>query len=312
MTSTRSFPMVFVLGAVAPLAAQPPAAGAKPTVADLIAQLQQREKAVRTVSLQMRSRTTVPDGPSFETTGSLRVLGKTHFHVSMRMKAGEGMEGEHEVVRTPEGTWTRESDPMQGEVLTKMSKETMAELEEASKLLGDDVPAGAIPGQSEAPLGSSMLSSLNKRFDLQVTSKLVRDGIDHWVVRGDLRAGALPEGEDEGLPRPDRVEVLVRATADGPLAVVRMAQFSEGNEVMAVEIDSVVLDEPMAESSFKIDDRGKRVIDVMEHPPAARQIKEVLDQAKRKREAAGKPPAGQGAGDSKTGDKGKDTSESGR
>ncbi|MEZ5963433.1 MAG: hypothetical protein R3F56_06255 [Planctomycetota bacterium] len=292
MTSRRSTWAVFLLVPLAPLAAQDPDAPHKPTVAELVSQLQQRERAAKTVSLSMRSRSAVPDGPSFETTGTLRVLGTTHFHVSMRMKIGEGMEGEQEVVRTPGGTWTREVDPMQGEVITKMSKETMAALEDAAKVLGDDVPAGAVPGQSEAPLGSAMLASLAKRFQLEVANKLVRDGIDHWVVRGDLRADALSAGEDDGLPRPDRVELLVRASADGPLAVVKMSQFSQGVEVMTVEIDSVVLDEPMTEASFKIDDRGRKVIDVMEHPPAALQIQAVLDQAKRKKEgaAAGKDP----------------------
>lgn len=297
----------FALAPLAPLAAQDPEQPAKPTVAELITQLQTREKAAKTVSLAMRSRTAVPDGPTFETAGSLRVLGTTHFHVSMRMKIGDGMEGEHEVVRTPDGTWTREVDPMQGEVLTKMSKETMLALEEAAKELGDDVPAGAIPGQSEAPLGSAMLASLVKRFDLEVASKLVRDGIDHWVVRGDVRSGASPEGDEEGLPRPDRVELLVRATADGPLAVVKMTQFAQGTEVMTVEIDSVVLDQPMAEASFKIDDRGRKVVDVMDYAPAAQQIQSVLDQAKRKKEgkAAGNAAEpGAGAAKGKDGDTG--------
>jgi hypothetical protein len=198
------------------------------------------------------------------------------------------MEGAHEVVRTPTGTWTREIDPMQGEVLTRMGEETMRELEEASKVLGDDVPAGAIPGQSEAPLGSAMLASLDKHFDLEVAGKVLRDGIDHWIVRGPARAGAGDRRDSDGLAQPDRVEVLVRTLASGPLAVVRMSQFSDGAEVMSLEIDEIVLDQPMAEASFKIDDRGKRVIDVMDHPPAARQIQEVLDQARRKREGKGR------------------------
>lgn len=284
MNTRRSLFEVFLLGAIGPLALHGPAPAQKPTVAELVTQLQERERAAKSVTLKMRSRTAVPEGPSFETTGSLRVLGKTHFGVSMRMKIGEGIEGEHEVVRTPDGTWTREVDPMNGEVFTRMSKEKMLELEEASKILGDDVPAGAIPGQSEAPLGSAMLVSLGKRFDLQVASKLVRDGIDHWVVSGEVRPGEV--GEDDGMPKPDRVELLVRAMSDGPLAVVHMSQFSEGKETMALDIDEIVLDLPMSEASFKIDDRGKRVIDVMDHPPAAQQIQAVLDQAKRKKESA--------------------------
>jgi len=293
--------MVFVLGALPALPAQNATAPGQPTVPELIEQLKQREAAAKSVSLAMRSRTAVPDGPVFEATGSLRVLGSTHFHVAMRMKVGDGMEGEHEVVRTPNGTWTREVDPMNGEVVTRMSKETMAALEEASKVLGDEVPVGAIPGQSEAPLGSAMLASLAKRFDLQVANKLVRDGIDHWVIRGEVREGLAADPEDDGLPKPDRVEVLVRTGAQGPLAVVKMTQYADGAEVLSVEVDEVVLDQPMEERSFRIDERGKRVLDVMDYPPAARQIQDLLDRAARKKaEAKGKDGEGKEGRDGKT------------
>lgn len=293
MTTRRSLWLVFLLGTLPPLGAQPPATGgagpepAMPTVADLVEQLKQREQGAKTVSLSMRSRTKVPDGPEFEASGTLRVLDRTHFAVNMRMKVGEGMEGEHEVVRTPMGTWTRESNPMNGEVFTHMDQETMRQLEEASAVLGDEVPLGAIPGQSEAPLGSAMLESLAKHFDLKVTGKVVRDGLDHWVVRGEARP-AGEQGQDDGLPKPDRVDLLVRTLGDQALAVVKMTQFSEGSEVMTLEIDEVVLDHPMAESTFTMDTRGRTVLDVMEHEEAARQIRDVLERARRKKEGAGK------------------------
>jgi hypothetical protein len=275
-------------------------------VAEIVAQLQAREKAAKTVALCMRSKTAIPDGPTFTTEGTLRVLGTTHFHLSMKMKASDGMEGEHEVVRTPQGTWSREVDPMQGEVQTQMSKETMAELAEASRLLGEDAGTGAIPGQAEAPLGSTMLASLSKRFDLKVVSKFVRDGLDHWVLRGDARPGDV--GDADGLPPTDRVEIVVRAAADGPVCLVRMAQFATANEVMAVEIDDVQTDAPMTEASFKFDPRGKRVIDVMDHPPAAMQIKALLEQARKKREGKTEEPRAEApkAGEPKAGEVKKD------
>ena len=57
------------------------------------------------------------------TKGSLRVLGKTHVHVKMNADFGDGMVGENETVKTPEGVWTREQDPVQGTVYTYMRPE---------------------------------------------------------------------------------------------------------------------------------------------------------------------------------------------
>ncbi|HLU38530.1 MAG TPA: hypothetical protein VK081_04045 [Planctomycetota bacterium] len=293
MQTRRLLPPVFLLAAILPAAAQEGAKEPLPTVPEIIAKLQARERAAKTVMLTMRSRTTVPDGPTFETEGTLRVLGTTHFHVKMRMRADEGIEGQHEVVTTPEGSWTREVNPMQGEVITRMSKETMAALKEAEDLLGEDGPPGAVPGQSEAPLGSAMLASLAKHFDLAVQGKIVRNGLDHWLLRGDVRPGV--QGEVEG-PVPDRVEVLVQVLKGEPFAVARMTQFDDGAEVMTVEINDVQLDLPLAESSFQMDTKGRRVIDVMDHPEAAAQIREVLDRAKAKREEKGNAKDGKDGG----------------
>lgn len=296
MPETRSCCLVFVLSTVTSLAAQEPAkphAAGAPSVAEIVTRLQERERAAKTFELKVKSKSAVPEGPQFETEGSVRVLGTTHFHLAMRMRLGDGMEGENEVVRTPEGTWTRESNPTQPEVFTVMGKELMKEVEAAAKTLGGD---GGMPGQAEAPLGSAMLAGLAKRFDLAVVDKLVRDGFDHWVIRGDVRPGEASPASD--LPEPDRVELLVRALSDGPLCVVKMVQLDQGAEVMVVEFTDLVLDRPMAEASFKLDSRGKKVIDVMDHPPAAAQIQGMLAEARKKaqelKDKADKPGAEKG------------------
>jgi hypothetical protein len=285
MHDRRFLCLVFVLAAQASLAAQDAPAGTAgsapagaPSLAEVVARLQEREKAAKSFELKVKSRSAVPDGPQFETEGTLRVLGTTHFHLAMKMRLGDGMEGENEVVKTPEGTWTREANPIQPEVFTVMTKDLMREVEAAAKVLGDE--AGALPGQGEAPLGSAMLTSLAKRFDLKVADKLVRDGFDHWVIRGDARPSEASPAAD--LPEPDRVEMLVRALSDGPLAVVKMVQFDQAAEVMSIEFTDLVLDRPMAEASFKLDSRGKKVLDVLDHPPAAAQIQGMLAEARKK------------------------------
>lgn len=279
MSFERSWCVVFLLVAAGGVRSQGELPD-QPTVADLVQRIEARERAAKTVSLRMSSRSVIPDGPAFETSGTLRVLGTTHFHVTMSMRFGDGMEGEHEVVRTPAGTWTRERNPIHGEVLTVMSAELMAEVEAASKLLGDDGGFGAVPSQSEAPLGSAMIKSIASRFDLRVQpAKLVEGGLDHYVLRGSKRPGE--QAEPEGVPDPDTVEIVVRAN---PLEVVRMTHFAAGQEILALEIHDVQLDLPIPESSFAIDAAGGDFIDVMAHPPSAEQIRAILDEARMRRE----------------------------
>ena len=59
-------------------------------------------------------------------------------------------------------------------------------------------------------------------------------------------------------------------------------------ELMQVEITRRELNGPMEKDSFHIDlPEGQRFVDVMDHPPAAAQIRQLLDQAKTKSEQAG-------------------------
>lgn len=294
MRTERSTRLVFLLSVLSGVTALQgasaqetvPAAPAEPSVADLIERIRAKEKATTAVSVKMRTRSALPDGAQFETSGTLRVLGATHFHVASKMRMGEGMEGEHEVVHTPEGTWMRDLDPIQGEVFTVMTPELIASVEAAAKVLGDDAIPGAIPGQNEGPLGSALLVSLDRRFALRVDKKVVKDGIDHWVLRGEVRPGQTAEAE--GLPDPDSVEVVV---SERPLSVVRMAQFDTGKEILVIEIDDVQIDPPFAPASFKLDSRGKRFVDAMDYPPMAAQITAMLDKAKAVQAEGDKPPA---------------------
>lgn len=296
------------LGVAAALAAQPPAPAGKPsrsaqvtTVEDLVKEMRRRERGVRSARLEIVTEGTYPGGVTFRIEGSVRVLGKTHppshTHVRMVTRLGEGVTTEFETVRTPKGVFTREKDPAGEEIYTRMSPDLMRRLDEATRRLQQGgVQAPGAPGNEIAdPLGSRMLESLAQRFDLRV-SRVVRDGVDYFVVAGPAREGAGDDLPDD-LPAPDRVELMVRAR---DYVVERMVQFRSGKEILQVRVRALELDVPMSEDSFRIEvPKGVEVLDVMDHPPAAEHIRQLLEEAEkagkskaREAPAGGLPPGG--------------------
>ena len=248
------------------------------TLDQLVAQMVSKEGEIGSVRMSMVSRGTYPGGTGFEISGTVRVLGETHFHITNQMTFEEDLGAETERVVTPEGTWIRESDPAFGEVYLSISKELMADLEAARRVLaGGEEQAGAMDNPAKDPLGSAMLRGLNEYFRLGVETRSI-EGRDVYVVAGDARSGVEPE---PGTPPTDRVEMIVRRP---DLAVVQMTRFQKGKEIMTIEIQELQLDLPMEKASFAIDlPAGQQFIDVMEHPPAAAQIRQMLADADRAR-----------------------------
>jgi hypothetical protein len=289
MTRSALPALLFLLSGV--LAAQdPPAEGAAAppgpveSVPDLIALMQSREQDVESARLEMVTKGIYPGDVSFDVRGTVRVLGKTHFHISTRATFEGDLEVEREDVRTPEGVWIRENDQAIGEVYLTMTVERLAEIEAARKTLAGD--KAVLDNPVDDPLGSAMLASLAEQFELQLERRAV-DGVDCYVVAGPTRApGAAGEG---GMPAPDRVEILVR---ESDLAVMKMTQLQGEREVMAVEITALELNPELDPASFRIDlPEGAEFIDVMDHPPAAAQIRMLLEQAEQAE--AGEPPSQQ-------------------
>jgi len=253
------------------------------SVADLVAKMKEREKSVDSVLMEMVSRGSYPGGVGFEIKGTVRVLGKDHFSISNRMTFDDDLSSELDRVVTPEGSWIRERDPAFGEVFLKIEPELMQKLERAQAELAvsGDVPA-TMDNPVKDPLGSAMLQSLNEHFDLTVQQRSIK-GRDYFVVNGPVRDAAPPS--DPQMPVADRVELLVRA---GDYAVVQMTQFEAGKELMQIEITRLELGVPMDPSSFVIHlPDGAHFIDVMEHPPAAVQIRQLLQDAETKRSGDG-------------------------
>ncbi|MCC6669796.1 MAG: hypothetical protein IT458_01960 [Planctomycetes bacterium] len=271
---------------------KPPAPGL-PTLAQLIADLHAREKAASTVHLEMRTKGAFGPGREFNLTGTIRVLGATHVHIKTQADFGPEMKGETEMVKTPEGIWMREVDPIQGPVHTFTSAELAGRLEAASKAIGKQ---GAVPNQANAPLGSAMLESMSQTFDLKVERRLVYEGLDYYVVKGKSRGHAPTDPMLGDMPQAEEVEILVGVL---DASVRRMVQFREGKPMLTIEITKLVLDTPMDKGSFTIQvEPGVRFKDVMEHPPAAEQIRRILDEAAAKKPAATQPesrPAAAGA-----------------
>lgn len=248
------------------------------TLGELVDYVRQGEKAVDSVAMEIESTGRFPDGSEFRTTGSLRVLGTTHFHSKMRARLGGEMEAETETVRTPEGIWMRERDPAQGEIFLRMDRPTMERVDSAAKFLGDD-PQGRGFGQreSQSPLGSAVLEDLQRQFDLALREPRTVDGQRVWVVSGPLKDGLSAEDEAFGVGA-DRVDLLVRVL-DG--AVIQMTQLREGRPLLEVRIPRLEFDRPFDPSSFTLEvPDNAQVIDVMDHPPARQQILRMLEEAR--------------------------------
>ena len=253
------------------------------TVSSLVAEMRERQKPVTTAYLEMTTRGSYPGGVTFEIQGSIRVLGETHFHSSHRSTFEEAITVETERVVTPDGAWMREKDPAFGEVYLAMGRALSVMLRAATAELAGE--GGGMDNPAKDPLGSAMIESLNKEFDLTVQKRVINSR-DYLVVDGPRLAAADSSGADGRggrVPTPDRVELLVRLP---DLAVVQMTQFKDGAELMKIETTVLELNRPMKMESFRIDlPEGKSFKSVKDHPPAWAQIQRQLKLAEDQRAA---------------------------
>lgn len=254
--------------------AEPAARAGLPTLDELVARMRSAEGQHDTVQVTMTTRGSYPGGVTMRVEGRIRVLGGTHFQVVNRATFEDEITVESETVRTPDGVWRRERDPAFGDVYWKMGPADMAALERAREVLGDEAGGGFTMQNPVSELrGAAMLEGLGEHFDLVVDETEI-DGVDYWSVGGEAKADAP---EDPDVPTPDRIEILVRKS---DLVVVRQTHFLRGTELMQVEIEELVLDEPLEKSSFAIAlPDGVQWTDVRKYPPAWAQIEQLLRQA---------------------------------
>ncbi len=268
--------ITLVLALLSPCGAQT-AQTTPPSLAALIEAMQAKEKSIESASLEMTTKGSFPGGITITTKGKIRVLGKTHMHVVVHTKFGPEMYSETETLVTPAGVYTREKDPVQGEVFTHMDPELLDELRAASLVLGKDLELpGLATGPADGPLGSRVLEDLSAQFDLAVSGPVIVADESCWVVAGPARAGSAADQAD-ALPA-DRMDLLVRRQ---DLAILRMTQLQAGRPISDVRITRIELNLPMTPESFKLEIEAKqKPIDVMDHPPMRDQIQRIFDEAK--------------------------------
>lgn len=270
-----------------PVVAQDSKPASMPSLAQLVEELKAKEKKSDAVVLEMSSKAWLGGDRVLATTGTMRVLSTTHVHVRMNADFGDGMTGENETVKTPDGVWTREKDPSQGTVYTFVPPELLARLEAAMKVLGGgDADVPGVPNDISAARGSALLESLAQSFDLTVARTILVDKEECYVVEGKSKtAPAKRAAEDFDLPEPDQIEVLVRKQ-DHVLATMR--QFKDGKPLLEVKITRIEFPQTLSKESFAITPpEGVRFKNVMDHPPAREQIERILAEADAKKKKGG-------------------------
>ena len=247
---------------------------------DLLAFVKAREGKAQAVVMQIQSVGKFPDGSEFRTDGTLRVLGRTHFHARMVARLGADVEAETETVRTPEGLWMRERDPVQREIFLAMDRATMERVDSATEALGASASLGGFcTREAESPLGRLVLEDLSQQFDLTVSEPRDVGGVRCWTVGGGIKGGLDPDEESFGLGA-DQVDVVVRVS-DG--ALVKMTQFRAGEPLLEVTISKLEVLETLDPASFTLPlPERSQWGNVLEHPPARAQLDQLFEEARAK------------------------------
>ena len=265
-------------GAKAPEAAQ------DPVLADIVARLQQAEAAAKTVRLELATEGHMPGGLDFRTRATLRVLNAAQGGIAAVQSTADytfadGLTGHIETVKTPDGVLINEQNPTFGEVFVRIDKATVADIEWAGRVLQRTDLPGQADNRAAAPLGSAMVADLARRYALHAlgSDRNARNGQPGRWYGGDRRPGPGIEGSDDpDMPLADHVELFFR---DPDSAVLEIVYLQDGKVTQRIAVDNLVLDDPMPLESFKLDDKGKRPLNVKEHPPMWQQIEELLQRA---------------------------------
>lgn len=280
----------------------------KPEVKEVIDNVIALEKTLKSVEIEMATIGAYPGGLKFRTSGRLRVLGTTHFHILVEStfvgSDDDELRSEVEKVITPDGVTTRQDGPIEV-VYTQMTAALVKRLEVAQKALA--AAEKASPGSvvvvptilsdgGRAPLGSAMVTALAQLFDLslQKDTRLV-GGRQCKVLSGPWRVPTPVKDDKQPTEAQDATservgahsaEIVVRP--DGvPIA---MRQFDDKHVVLLeLRIDKLTLNPGLTAKDFSLAvPEGTVILDVMDHRPSRVQIQRLLDDYQALPESKGK------------------------
>lgn len=252
-----------------------------PVIKELVEKMRAAERGVTRIRMQLATEGRMPGDLEFRTKGRLRVLrteqgAASAVHSDLEFTFADGVSGRMQSVWKPDGVQILEDNPLFGESFLQIDAEVLRDLEWAGEVLRRSDLPGAPDQRAVSPLGSSMVADLAQRYELAKLSHKWKDGSEgHWYG-GDRRTGP-GEAEDPDLPLADRVELFVR----DDLALQEVVFLQMGKVVQRITVEELVLGEPMAPESFRIDAKGMRPQDVRQHTATWEQIQHVLESAAR-------------------------------
>ena len=282
----RTIVVCAVLGVAAavPIPAQDGGAGAAaappPRPVDaIVAAMRDAEQRATSFVVELRTTGHLPGDLELSTRGVLHVLrgAQPAVHTAVEFAFGDGLGGRVESAQTADGIVLYEENPAFGELFVRFGPEVVRDLEWAGGVLERADLPGMPDRRATAPLGSAMVTDLQRRFALAPTAVRERAGESGTWLSGPRRAAA---GEhDPDLPHADRVELFVR---DRDRALVE-ARWLQGDRLLQhVEVEQLRVDAELPAGTFTVDGRGQRLRDVREHAPMWDQIEQVLKKAEAK------------------------------
>ncbi|MCR9247954.1 MAG: hypothetical protein NXI31_23230 [bacterium] len=273
-----------LIGILGALPGQAEAAGKKSqpdAIAAIVTEIRQAEQALRSVRIELATFGSYPADLEMRTSGSLHVLrgAQPRLRTVVRMSYSNGLTATMESLQTADGVTFYKDDPAFGEVFVRVGAAVVADLEWAGEVLDRSDLPGMKDARAAAPLGSAMLESLRREFDLTVATDRTNRGEDEgrWLV-GKRRVGLADVAGE--LPLADRAEIFVRNRDHAVLDVVQY----QGDQVLhRIDVTALAVDEQMAPSTFQIDGRGQPLREVDTYVPLWSLIQDVLGKAEAKR-----------------------------
>jgi hypothetical protein len=247
-------------------------------IAAIVASVRTAERALESVELAIETSGRFGSGDEFTTRGTLHVLrtGQPRLRAEVEFQA-VGLKGRCISVRTPDGVTLHQDDPASGELLVRIPKAVVADLEWAGGVLDRSDLPGMTDARAQAPLGSAVLAELARQFALQVGERKERGGEAGRWLQGERRPG-LPEAEAV-VPEATRAVAFVR---DRDQAVLEVVYHQQDKVLQRIDVKRCVVNGKIADAVFVLEPPGLKVRELAAVPSLQEPIERTLQQAERK------------------------------